>query len=83
MGKEGVFLCFREEVQAIEISSQQEEIITDKMFMREEHGHPAEELSEDTCSPYKSIKQAMPGYNLKKKVILDLIIKLVGEPVQP
>lgn len=27
--------------------------------MREEHGHPAEEFSEDTCSPCKSIKQAM------------------------
>lgn len=27
--------------------------------MREEHRHPAEEFSEDTCSPCKSIKQAM------------------------
>lgn len=53
--------------QVIEISSQQEEIMADKMFMREKHGHPAEEFSEDTCSPYKSIKQPMLGYNLNKK----------------
>lgn len=35
--------------------------------MREEHAHHAEELSEDTGSPCKSIKRAMSGYNLKKK----------------